>query len=342
MNGRDVAKKAFQFAEWGEIPFAFEANKEQQDLLTARFGSDEWRSRAFKYFHYLPGIDHYLIDNGFTELPEGKKKDSFGCVWEFGNIHHLVGWPLVEPEMGDYRLPDLDSYFKTHIIPKWPDELALSENKFRIIRHTFGLYERSWSLRGFENFLMDIYLNRAFVDQLVETVADWMMESLSHILTCPIDAIYLTDDYADQRGVMFGIEKFREIFKPHWKRIFGKIKNAGVQVILHVCGNAAPAIPDLIECGLDCLQSLQPEAMDIYALKKEYGKDLRFWGGLGSQSILPFGTPEQVSAEIRKLKLEMGRGGGYVMSGAKSLSVGDVPFENVVAYYEEAIKPVTW
>jgi uroporphyrinogen decarboxylase len=113
-----------------------------------------------------------------------------------------------------------------------------------------------------------------------------------------------------------------------------------VYSILHVCGNAEPALPDLIECGLDCLQSLQPEAMDVYALKKNYGKDLRLWGGLGSQSVLPFGKPDEVKREIRKLKTEMGRGGGYVLSGAKALDVGDVPFANVVAYYEEALQLV--
>ena len=89
--------------------------------------------------------------------------------------------------------------------------------------------------------------------RVVEMVADWMLQSLDNILKCPIDAVYITDDYADQRGVIFGLERFRKIFKPHWKRILGKLKNAGVYSVLHVCGNAEPALPDLIECGLDCL-----------------------------------------------------------------------------------------
>lgn len=175
---------------------------------------------------------------------------------------------------------------------------------------------------------------------MLEKVTDWTIESLDRILTCPIDAVYLTDDYADQRGVIFGLDVFRKLFKPQWKRILGRLRRSGVQSILHVCGNAEPALPDLIECGLDCLQSLQPEAMDVYKLKRDYGKDLRFWGGLGSQSALPFGKPEEVRAEVRKLKREMGRGGGYVLSGAKGLDVGDVPIGNVIAYFEEALAPV--
>jgi len=340
MNGRDVAKKAFQFAEDEEIPFFFEVNKKQGELLDRHFGGYAWRDRANRYFNYLSGIDHYLAGNGFEELPGGRRKDSFGCVWEFGNIHHLVEAPLKEPTLEGFRLPDLEQYFRAHIYPRWPEELDRSAGKFRIIRHVFGPFERAWSLRGFEELLVDMHLNPAFAEGLIETVTDWMLESLDRILTCPIDAVYLTDDYADQRGVIFGLDMFRRLFKPQWRRILGKLRRAGVHSILHVCGNAAPALPDLIECGLDCLQSLQPEAMDVYALKREYGKDLRFWGGLGSQSVLPFGKPDEVKREIRKLKREMGRGGGYVLSGAKGLDVGDVPIENVIAYYEEAIEPV--
>ncbi len=340
MNGRDVVKKAFQFAEHEEVPFYYEVNQKQGVLLDAHFGRHDWRSRANRYFSYLAGIDHYLVGNGFEELPGGRKRDSFGCVWEFGNIHHLVEPPLKEPVIGSYRLPDLDKYFREHIRPHWPGQIQASEGKFRIVRHVFGPFERAWSLRGFEDFLVDLHLNRAFAEELLEMVADWMLDSLDRILECPIDAVYLTDDYADQRGVIFGLETFRALFKPHWKRILGKLRRAGVHSILHVCGNAEPALPDLIECGLDCLQSLQPEAMDVFALKREYGKDLRFWGGLGSQSVLPFGTPDEVKRGIRRLKQEMGAGGGYVLSGAKGLDVGDVSLANVIAYYEEAIAPV--
>ena len=159
------------------------------------------------------------------------------------------------------------------------------------------------------------------------------------MLSAPVDAIMLTDDYADQRGMIFGLERFRQLFKPRWKRIFERIGNAGVYGILHVCGCAAPAVQDLIECGLDCLESLQPEAMDIYKLKREYGKDIRLWGGLGAQSTLPFGTPEEVRAEVQQLKQELGRGGGYILAGAKGIGE-EVPVANVIAYLEEAMAPV--
>ena len=117
------------------------------------------------------------------------------------------------------------------------------------------------------------------------------------------------DDYADQRGMIFGLERFRRFFVPHWKRLFGRIRKSGVYSVMHVCGCATPAVPDLIDCGLDCLESLQPEAMDVYAFKREYGRDIRLWGGLGAQSTLPFGSAQDVRDETRRLKRELGRGG---------------------------------
>jgi hypothetical protein len=136
-----------------------------------------------------------------------------------------------------------------------------------------------WSLRGFESFLMDLADNTAFCEELIENVADWIARSIERLLEMPLDAVIFTDDYADQRGMIFGLERFRKLFKPHWRRLFDIVHRAGFYSVLHVCENAEPALQDLIECGPDCLESLQPEAMDIYGLKKKYGTHLRFWAG---------------------------------------------------------------
>lgn len=90
----------------------------------------------------------------------------------------------------------------------------------------------------------------------------------------------------------------------------------------------------MIEMGLDVLESLQPEAMNVYEIKRRYGKNLRLWGGLGTQQLLPFGSPESVRREARRLKSEMGKGGGYILAPAKPL-MREVPTENAVAVTEE-------
>lgn len=105
-----------------------------------------------------------------------------------------------------------------------------------------------------------------------------------------------------------------------------------------MCGDTSTLIPDLIEIGLYCMESCQPEAMDIYKLKKEYGKDIRFGGGLGVQSLYSFGTPDEIRYEVRRLKREMGRGGGYILSSAKPPSA-EVPAANIPALLEEMMLP---
>ena len=337
MLPRDVAKLAFQFQEDPEIPFRFNASPAQEAGLTAYYGDESWRQKVRPYLSRLTGVDNFLSLAGLEERPNGTVRDVLGCVWLMGSTCHLVEPPLKEPSLAGYRLPDIKHYINTFVRPHWDEELPTSTDSFRWICQAFGLFERAWTLRGFNEFCMDLHDHPAFCEELIETIADWMVESIDHMLAAPVDAIMLTDDYADQRGMIFGLERFQRFFMPHWKRIFGRIRKAGVYSIMHVCGCAAPAVPDLIAGGLDCLESLQPEAMDIYKLKREYGRDIRLWGGLGAQSTL-LDTPGAVRMEVRRLKRELGRGGGYVLEGAKQIGE-DVPVPNVIAYLEEATKP---
>ncbi len=337
MIERDFIKIAFQMKESSTVPFSFFMTDEYEKGLSEYSGSDCWKEMIPPYIEKVTVVDNFLRLAGLETTPDGYARDSFGCVWDMGTTNHLIEPPLKDPSLAGYSLPDIDDYYERFVWPQWEKQLQNSSRSFRILGHSFGLFERAWSLRGFETFLMDFYDNRKFCEELIEYIADWFLQSIENMLNFPADAIMLTDDYAHQRGMIFSIDIFRHLFKPHWKRIFGRIRKAGVYSILHVCGNAVPAVPDLIECGLDCLESLQPEAMDIYELKKVYGKDLRFWGGLGVQSTLPFGTPQKVREDVQRLKRELGRGGGFVLNSAKPLDK-PVPFENALAYLEEALK----
>jgi uroporphyrinogen decarboxylase len=104
---------------------------------------------------------------------------------------------------------------------------------------------------------------------------------------------------------------------------------------MHCCGSVADIMGDIVEIGLDVLESVQPEAagMNPSALKKKWGDKITFWGGLGSQSTIPFAASAEVRREIRRLRSEMGRGGGYVLAPAKPLRP-ETPTENAVAVVE--------
>jgi uroporphyrinogen decarboxylase len=335
MLPRDVVKKAFQFHEGAEVPFCLSILPEHEEKLTGYYGSEAWRNKVKPYIQRITACDHLMSLSPPISLPGGLVKDLFGIAWKIGSIDKIVEPPLKEPSLACYQFPDVGRYYDEFVVPRWETELAETKDGFRIGEHVFGLFERSWSLRGFECFLMDLADNSAFCEELIENVANWIAGSIERLLEAPLDALFFTDDYADQRGMIFGLERFRRLFRPHWRRLFDIVHRAGVYTILHVCGNAEPALADLIDCGLDCLESLQPEAMDIYGLKKKYGKDLRLWGGLGVQRISPFGTAEAVKREVKHLKLELGREGGFILGTAKPFHAA-VPIENIVAYLEEA------
>jgi uroporphyrinogen decarboxylase len=159
------------------------------------------------------------------------------------------------------------------------------------------------------------------------------MAVLAENLKLPVDAVMFGDDWGDQRGVIVGPERWRRFFKARWAKLYDAVHRAGKLVITHCCGNITDIVPDAVEIGLDVLESCQPEAMNVYELKRRYGRRLTFWGGLGSQSIIPFGTPAAIRREVRRLCRDLGRGGGYILAPAKSLQP-ETPTANAVAVVE--------
>lgn len=339
MLPKDITKLAFQFKETEKIPFTIFIDKTYKTALDNYMGGSGWMDSIPQYTTILSGVDLPLKKGGLKQLPDGGLKDPFGTVWKMfeGNVPHLIEPAIKEPVLKGFKWPDISDYINSYIKPKWSKELSASNDSFRMGRHVGGLFETAWALRGYENFMMDMIAEETFCFELLDKTTDWLIESIDKLLEAPIDAIILTEDYADQRGMVFGLERYRKFFIPYWKRIFDFIHKADVSVVLHVCGNAEPALADLIDIGLDCLESLQPEATDVYKVKKEYGKDLRLWGGVGVQKLLPFGTADEVRAEVRSLKEKLGIGGGFILNTAKPIAA-PVPFENAAAYFEAAME----
>ena len=123
--------------------------------------------------------------------------------------------------------------------------------------------------------------------------------------------------------------------KPRWAKIYAAVHAHGKIVMSHSCGSVAEIIPDLIDIGLDVLESVQPEAagMNPSELKRLWGDRITFWGCLGSQSTIPRGTPDEIRAEIQHLRAVMGVGGGYILAPAKTLQP-ETPIANAVAIVE--------
>ena len=186
--------------------------------------------------------------------------------------------------------------------------------------------------------MMDCVAEPDFFAEVLDRLTDLYLAQVEQCADVDADAIMFGDDWGEQRGVMIGPERWREFMKPRYAKIYEAAHAQGKVTISHCCGSVADIMPDIIEIGLDVLESVQPEAagMNPYDLKARWGDKITFWGCLGSQSTIPFGTPAGIHEEVGRLKREMGAGGGYILAPAKALQP-ETPTENAAAVYEAFI-----
>ena len=140
-------------------------------------------------------------------------------------------------------------------------------------------------MRGMEEILLDLTLNRSFIEELIERLADDIIRTMEIFITLgDFDGIAVSDDYGTQKGLLMSPDTWREVIKPQLARIYAFGKSHGKTVFHHSCGHVIPIIPDMIDIGLDILHPIQPEAMDVHMLKREFGEELTFCGGLRTQA----------------------------------------------------------
>jgi uroporphyrinogen decarboxylase len=143
------------------------------------------------------------------------------------------------------------------------------------------------------------------------------------------------DDLGTQRSLVMSPADYRAWYRPRHERIVRHIRSISstAKVAFHCCGHVTPLIPDLIEIGIDVLEAVQAETMDIAYLKREFGRDICFWGGVGAQSVLARATREQVLTGVRDTLRTMAPGGGYLAAPCHTLT-DEVPWESVLAFHE--------
>ena len=196
-------------------------------------------------------------------------------------------------------------------------------------------------LRGMNEFFTDLYLNEKFAHSLINKIADVLSE-LYVFFVKPIgkyiDWIEFASDFGMQDRLIMSGETFRKFYKEPMKRVFDNVRKAAseAKIFLHSCGSVRELIPDFIDMGVEIISSVQPLAkdMDSFELKKEFGKDLVFHGGIDIQRALT-GSREQTIYETKKRIKDYAQGGGYIC-GPSNHFQPDIPVENFFALYEAA------
>ena len=333
MTPREIVHEQIRHRETDQIPYTLEFEPDVEARLDGHFDGQNWRDRLTQY---IVKTEKIALLMNVEPLP--RVIDVFGAAWRKDELPpHVIEPALNAPSFQDYTFPSVDKLLNPDAMAQ-AKKLTNESDSFVAINTGMSLWY-TWYLRGFEETMMDCVAEEDFYTELLDRMTQLTLDVIKECAGIPADAIMMGDDWGDQRGVLIGPERWRRFFKPRYARIFEAVHEQGKVAIMHCCGSVADIMADIIEIGLDVLESVQPEAagMSPYELKKRWGDKITFWGGLGSQSTIPFANPAEIHREIRHLRSEMSKGGGYILAPAKPLRP-ETPTENAVAVVEEFLE----
>ncbi|MHB9033053.1 MAG: uroporphyrinogen decarboxylase family protein [Anaerolineae bacterium] len=260
--------------------------------------------------------------------------DEWGTGWENdGHGAKTESYPLESgyEALAGYRFPD----------PRLPGRFAevdgyLTKRGERYVQAVvwFTLFERLWMLRGFNNMLIDPYTDEANFERLRDRIIDYNLAMIDQWLARKVDGIFFSDDWGSQRGLLMNPDDWRRFYKPAYRRMFERVRAGGAHVWMHLCGDISAILGDLVDIGLNVLNPVQPQAMDVRRLAREFGGKVCFNGGVDVQGTLVRGTPQEVKREVDELLALFGKyNGGYIADTSHSI-MPETPLDNIIALYE--------
>ena len=326
MTRREYVLEALNHRETDKIPYHVEFTQQALDQLIAYTHDPEIEHKLGSYLHYA----QYW---GWpTEIP-GKPehfRDEFGVEWNRSGADKDIGVvenPLItDLEQCDYQFPQPDIARLRRDIEKL---IATKEDKFTFFGFGFCMFERSWSLMGMENTLISMITCPDELEHLYDRICEYFLSLIDVALEYDIDAVYFGDDWGQQKGLIMGAAHWRRFIKPRMARLYQRVKEKGKFVIQHSCGDCQEIFPDLIEIGLDCYQTFQPEIYNIHEMKRLYGNRLTFWGGISTQRALPQMNGNQLCDEIRRIVGALKKDGGLIIAPTHAIPF-DVTPENIL------------
>lgn len=276
--------------------------------------------------------------------------DEWGFTHNFpkenGHWFSLVKHPIesVSPdvfEISDYSWPDPTDQER---IKGLREKALMFRNQDKLVMLKglcAGIFEMQQRFRGMSNALVDPFLYPEFSDRLIGKLADLKIEFWEMALgelSDVVDVVAEADDYGTQESQLIDPEQFRQFYKPHIARIIAALRKSApkAKIMFHSCGNVRPIIPDFIEMGIDIINPVHINAagMEPYQLKKDFGKDIVFWGGgVDTQKILASGSVDDVRDDVSRNIDALAPGGGFVFAAVHNIQ-SEVPPENIMAMIE--------
>ncbi|MGI5959527.1 MAG: uroporphyrinogen decarboxylase family protein [Massiliimalia sp.] len=327
MTKRQAVLDALNHKENTTIPFQIDLTHQALENLVNYTGDP---NIADTFEGYLMSV-YYPGD--FTELPDrpGYFRDDFGVVWNRNGADKDIGvidsFMIPDLENNTYEFPKLD---EEHLRRQYQQLMDSPRDAFKFGAIGFSMFERAWSLMGMENTLMAMIAYPEELERLLDQICEYNLKIIDIALEYDIDGFYFGDDWGQQHGLIMGPAHWRHFIKPRMARMYRKVKDAGKYVLQHSCGDCHEIFPDLIEIGLDCYQTFQPEVYDIALMKEKYGNKLTFWGGISTQRCLPYADEQGVIDEIKRVTSILRKDGGLIIAPTHSVPF-DVPPQNILA-----------
>lgn len=268
-------------------------------------------------------LEEEITKYEFINLPQ-IYKDEFGIKWKkSGGYYSIFSSPMAEGTKEEIRKINWESYInkKNANGLKESTEKLYNKTKYCLIADIpfMGPFEGGCKLRGYANFLTDLYLNKNFAKELIETLTNTLINKYEIILDNVgkfIQVAAISDDLGTQQSPYISPLMYRKFFKQNHKKIIDFIKSkTDAKIFLHSCGSIYELIPDFIEIGIDIINPVQRFAsnMDIKKLKKEFGNNICFWGGaIDIQRQLPFYSKKEIEEELKKTIDILAPGGGFI------------------------------
>jgi uroporphyrinogen decarboxylase len=275
--------------------------------------------------------------------------------WGVGSIEGDPGtwFPAIHPlaethsvaDIESHPWPDMDDPTRVAHIKAEAKKLA-DENQYAVLATLWLAFplERAFAMQRMDRFMLNLGRYPDFARALLAKITDLCKTLMGHFLReCGenIDMIKIGDDLGMQNSLLMSPKMYREILKPFHADYISFIKSrTKAKVFFHTDGDVFPLIPDFIEMGIDILNPIQTSAgkmSDLKKLKKQFGKDIIFCGAIDTHRVLPFGTPDEVRAEVKRVIEILGTDGGYML-GPVHIIMPDVPPENILAMADAAVE----
>lgn len=337
MNSKERVKAALNFEEPDRVPVMATYVPEVTGRLRAVKGNDEYD------IGIAMGNDCVKtavgLEMSFYASPDPVYTCKWGIQWRnvtnyTGHYTEITGHPLAgdDSRLDSYHIPDpLEESQYDHcreLIKRY------GKDKWIIGSCQCSIFEASWYLRGLDQFMVDMAVNEDYAHALMDKVMQFPLNAALKYIALGVDMVWFGDDVSTQSTMMISPAMWRKYLKPRYAKIFAECKktNPDIRIAYHSCGNCDAIIDEMIEIGLDVLNPLQPAAINPFEVKRKYGNRLALYGGLDVQYTMPFGTTEEVRADVEKLVGICGKGGGYLLSPAHHIQ-SDTSNENIFAFY---------